>query len=420
MSRRPGASTSPSPRFATRRLPRCDPRRGRPTSDRPAGSGSCETLPDAPADALSLPPARVARVPGRPQELSRPAHHAGATSRAGADSLEAFDDMIAARERAAAETRAAQGRRCWRRSTSSRSSSARRARQRARQRIERDVTSNALARRGRVAPVAGAGPHRRALQVLPAGRAARRPRRAGAAAARHGARGNSTATTRQRVTDRSSASLRNRRMRARAGTRQRVELVKAAGDAGAAEQRGFAARVAELAQRIDAIRPGRRRGRRGAGDACLPDSPSRSCSRTEAPARSYAIAGAVRAGGAVRHAAAPVAADEARAAGGRAAARWRSRCRGLAALAAAQEAQSRRRLQSSPSAARPSRSRRSAVAADAAQAARSYEAFLQIEGADPALRAQALRRLGDLRLDAGGQARRGRAAVDDCRGGGPR
>ena len=36
--------------------------------------------------------------------------------------------------------------------------------------------------------------------------------------------------------------------------------------------------------------------------------------------------------------------------------------------------------------------------ADAAQAAESYQAFLQIEGADAALRAQALRRLGDLRL----------------------
>lgn len=38
------------------------------------------------------------------------------------------------------------------------------------------------------------------------------------------------------------------------------------------------------------------------------------------------------------------------------------------------------------------------VAADAAQAARTYEEFLQVGGADPALRAQALRRLGDLRL----------------------
>lgn len=38
------------------------------------------------------------------------------------------------------------------------------------------------------------------------------------------------------------------------------------------------------------------------------------------------------------------------------------------------------------------------VAADAAQAARTYEEFLGIDGADPALRAQALRRLGDLRL----------------------
>ena len=40
------------------------------------------------------------------------------------------------------------------------------------------------------------------------------------------------------------------------------------------------------------------------------------------------------------------------------------------------------------------------VVADNAQAAQSYEAFLAIDGADPALRAQALRRLGDLRLDA--------------------
>ena len=38
------------------------------------------------------------------------------------------------------------------------------------------------------------------------------------------------------------------------------------------------------------------------------------------------------------------------------------------------------------------------VAADAAEAARSYEEFLRIDGADPALRAQALRRVGDLRL----------------------
>jgi tetratricopeptide (TPR) repeat protein len=38
------------------------------------------------------------------------------------------------------------------------------------------------------------------------------------------------------------------------------------------------------------------------------------------------------------------------------------------------------------------------VTADSAQAARTYEEFLGIDGADPALRAQALRRLGDLRL----------------------
>lgn len=42
--------------------------------------------------------------------------------------------------------------------------------------------------------------------------------------------------------------------------------------------------------------------------------------------------------------------------------------------------------------------RAATVNADAAQAAESYQAFLQIEGADAALRAQALRRLGDLRL----------------------
>lgn len=39
------------------------------------------------------------------------------------------------------------------------------------------------------------------------------------------------------------------------------------------------------------------------------------------------------------------------------------------------------------------------VSADAAQAASSYEDFLRVDGADPAFRAQALRRLGDLRLD---------------------
>ena len=40
-----------------------------------------------------------------------------------------------------------------------------------------------------------------------------------------------------------------------------------------------------------------------------------------------------------------------------------------------------------------------AVQADVAETTRSYEAFLRIEDADPALRAQALRRLGDLRLE---------------------
>ena len=44
--------------------------------------------------------------------------------------------------------------------------------------------------------------------------------------------------------------------------------------------------------------------------------------------------------------------------------------------------------------------RTQAVAADPEQAARSYEDFLKIEGSDPALRAQALRRVGDLRLAA--------------------
>ena len=44
--------------------------------------------------------------------------------------------------------------------------------------------------------------------------------------------------------------------------------------------------------------------------------------------------------------------------------------------------------------------RSAVVEADAAAAARSYEDFLRIEGADAALRAQALRRLGDLRLAA--------------------
>ena len=42
--------------------------------------------------------------------------------------------------------------------------------------------------------------------------------------------------------------------------------------------------------------------------------------------------------------------------------------------------------------------REEAVDADAAQAARSYEAFLAIPDTDAAMRAQALRRLGDLRL----------------------
>jgi len=39
------------------------------------------------------------------------------------------------------------------------------------------------------------------------------------------------------------------------------------------------------------------------------------------------------------------------------------------------------------------------VQADAAEAARSYEAFLRIDDADPAMKAQALRRVGDLRLE---------------------
>jgi len=54
-----------------------------------------------------------------------------------------------------------------------------------------------------------------------------------------------------------------------------------------------------------------------------------------------------------------------------------------------------------------------AVVADAGQAARSYAEFLQIVDADPALRAQALRRLGDLRLgEAEGLAARGDAQAD--------
>ena len=47
------------------------------TSNNPAGSGSSRRLPDAPAHAVSLPSAGLARVPGRPEELSRPADHAG-------------------------------------------------------------------------------------------------------------------------------------------------------------------------------------------------------------------------------------------------------------------------------------------------------------------------------------------------------
>ena len=54
-----------------------------------------------------------------------------------------------------------------------------------------------------------------------------------------------------------------------------------------------------------------------------------------------------------------------------------------------------------------------AVLADAEQAARSYEEFLLIANAEPALRAQALRRLGDLRLgEAEALAARGDAQVD--------
>ncbi len=51
---------------------------------------------------------------------------------------------------------------------------------------------------------------------------------------------------------------------------------------------------------------------------------------------------------------------------------------------------------------RPQRARRSLAAGAGAtpeDAANSYEAFLRIDGADPALKAQALRRLGDLRLE---------------------
>jgi tetratricopeptide (TPR) repeat protein len=56
-----------------------------------------------------------------------------------------------------------------------------------------------------------------------------------------------------------------------------------------------------------------------------------------------------------------------------------------------------------------------AVTADAAEAARSYEEFLRIEGADAALRAQALRRLGDLRL-AEAEALLARDAADSATG----
>jgi len=61
-----------------------------------------------------------------------------------------------------------------------------------------------------------------------------------------------------------------------------------------------------------------------------------------------------------------------------------------------------------------------AIVSDAGQAARSYEEFLRIADADPALRGQALRRLGDLRLAeaealaAGGEAQSA-GAVDAAR-----
>lgn len=61
--------------------------------------------------------------------------------------------------------------------------------------------------------------------------------------------------------------------------------------------------------------------------------------------------------------------------------------------------------------------RAAVVTADAAQAADSYQSFLQIEGADPALRAQALRRLGDLRLaDAEAAIARDGEGADAARG----
>ncbi len=56
------------------------------------------------------------------------------------------------------------------------------------------------------------------------------------------------------------------------------------------------------------------------------------------------------------------------------------------------------------------------TATDADKAARSYEDFLRIEGADPTLRAQALRRLGDLRL-AEAEALAAEAGSQDARAG---
>ena len=54
-------------------------------------------------------------------------------------------------------------------------------------------------------------------------------------------------------------------------------------------------------------------------------------------------------------------------------------------------------------------------------AANSYAAFLQIADADPALKAQALRRLGDLRLEQAANAQRhGRRYGSCCAGEGPR
>jgi len=52
------------------------PVRSRTTPDQAGWLWQLKQAPDAAAHALPVPAARLARVPGRPQELSRPAHHA--------------------------------------------------------------------------------------------------------------------------------------------------------------------------------------------------------------------------------------------------------------------------------------------------------------------------------------------------------